>query len=68
MTVEGREQMADELDQARTFFQEVDSRLTPFTHRIIEEFGLMAQLPQVMNESSGRGFGQPLPGLSAPAA
>jgi hypothetical protein len=67
MTREGREQMIAELDQAIEFFQEVDAKLTPFTLRIVEEFGLMEKLPEVAEESKGKGFGQPLPGLSDPS-
>jgi len=65
MTREGRDGMIGELDQAITFFREVDERLTPFTLRIIEAFGLTGKLHELRAEDqAGKSFGPRLPGLA----
>ena len=63
MTGEGREQMIAELDRVVEFFEEVDSRLTPFTRLIMEEFNVIGHLEEAKENVMGQGFGQPLPGL-----
>lgn len=64
MTHDGKEQMLTELDDATTFFEKVDSALTPFTRRIIDEYGLMDKIPELMAAPESREFGHPLPGIS----
>jgi hypothetical protein len=65
MNREGRDQMIAELERAVEFFEQVDARLTPFTLKIIESFGLLGEMPEVMKESEATmGFGEPLPGPS----
>lgn len=65
MTQEGRKKMMAELDAAVAFFEQVDATLTPFTNRIIESFGLLDKMPEILKEAEAKkGFGQPLPGLS----
>jgi len=64
LTHDGRDQMLEELDQAVSFFQEVDGRLDPVTMRIAEEFGILDKMPEAREKAADPGFGQPLPGLT----
>jgi hypothetical protein len=64
MSEEGRDQMIQELDRAAEFFGEMDAKLTPFTLKMVEKFGLLDKLPEFMKENEEAGeFGEPLPGL-----
>jgi hypothetical protein len=62
-TREGRKRMLIELDQAVSFFQEVDARLDHLTIKLLEELGILDEMPEAMQEAAKTDFGQPLPGL-----
>jgi hypothetical protein len=63
MTEDGRNQMIEELDQAKAFFEEVDAKLSPLTAQIIEVMGITRHMPEAMEDARQAGFGNPLPGL-----
>jgi hypothetical protein len=62
-TEDGRNQMIEELDQAKAFFEEVDARLSPLTRQIIEVMGITKHMPEAMEDVRQAGSGDPLPGL-----
>jgi hypothetical protein len=64
ITLEGRERMIAELDSSIEFFMKVDAELTSFTREIIGSRGLLDTMPESREAAKGRGFGQPLPGLT----
>jgi hypothetical protein len=66
MMAEGRDRMLAELDSAVAFFGEADAKLTLFTRKIVESFGLLDKIPELMKEAKEATefeFGQPLPGI-----
>jgi hypothetical protein len=65
MSENGRDEMISELDRAVEFFEQVDTQLTSFTNKILESFGVLGKIPEIMEQTKEtRGFGEPLPGLS----
>jgi hypothetical protein len=63
MTMEGKDQMIEELKKATAFLENVDCRLEPLTMQIIEATGVHKHWSEAMESASQAGFGLPLPGL-----
>lgn len=63
MTEDGRNQMIEELDKAKAFFEQVDAKLSPLTAQIIEVMDITKHIPEMVEEVRQAGFGDPLPGL-----
>jgi hypothetical protein len=63
MTMEGKDQMIEELKKATAFLENVDSRLEPLMMQIIEATGVHKHWSEAMESASQAGFGLPLPGL-----
>ena len=62
-TSEGRERMLIELDQAVSFFRDVDARLDPLAMKLVESLGIIDKMPKAMKAAAQIGFGRSLPGL-----
>jgi hypothetical protein len=64
MTEDGRRHMIAELEKARDFLIEVDSKLGPLTAEILRLMGVDKHIPEVLAHPEQDGFGEPLPAIT----